>query len=113
MGNFQASVGRLSGDFGEVKSWLVFVALVAVGIGVGIQGERGELFLGNPSAKGEKNSKPAPPWVGWAICAALFGFGVLTVIFWRWWNRLEHSNKTVAEIGGTAAEIDFASLISS
>ena len=103
-GDFQAGVGRIGANVGEVFAWILLLLCVLVGVAVGVVGQEGKLYLN--SKKDGSDRKAAPPWAGWAIGGGVVSVGIIILCFQHWWNRFVHSNKTAAEIGGTLTEFN-------
>ena len=126
IGNFQAKVGRIDSQIGVVVGTIFAILLFILGIGT-IVAAFVPLSFGDDKSSdlacaksedcvnGEKckdgkcvvdrKSRKKRHW--WFVLVGLFMImiGVLIFLSSYWWNRMTKKSRTIAQVGGTMAEI--------
>lgn len=111
-GDFQAEVGKVSSSIGLIFAYIFGGIAVLIAIGIAIWSfiptkAEWETCVGDDCEKHKDEEKKRHP-VMLLASLGLIIFAALIIGFSYWWNKLVHTNRTAAQIGGTAAEINWA-----
>tara|TARA_Y100000389_G_C17468938_1_gene528428 strand:+ start:1918 stop:2325 length:408 start_codon:yes stop_codon:yes gene_type:complete len=120
IGNFQASVGRASADLSVTLSYIFGGIMIIAAIILGILAfvpmkpiDCNEKFMCNPpfdkdsSCKNEKkrcNTKTQHHFLLFFLF--LIPLAIIMIMVSKAWHNAVHTNRTMAQIGGTMAEVD-------
>ena len=120
IGNFQANVGKFSGDLSVMISYIFAGILIIIAIVMAVLsfipmgpldchkddvcstfGEQSQECKDETTRCNKKTKHPIL-----LLFLLLIPLGILIVFLSKWWNNLVHTNKTAAQVGGTMFELN-------
>lgn len=122
VGDFQANVGKASADIDVIVSYIIAGILILVAIGFAIvafipmkpddciSDETCSVY-GKPSSQcisEENRCNKKKPNHKFLLFLILIPIAVIIVILAKVWDHAVHTNKTIAQINGTMAEVGMA-----
>lgn len=106
IGDFQAGVGRVSGDISEMMGYVFAGFVVLMAFTLVFLAFHHEPCDPKEQPDGQCNPNPGIKWPFLIGAVILVGIAALVVWFSRTYNTIVHSSRTASQVGGTLAEAD-------